>query len=39
MKIWLVEISDFLPGLDGDNRLYRCGMLAKALITSGHNVI
>lgn len=39
MKIWLVEISDFLPKIDGKNRLYRVGMLAEALVTSGHQVL
>lgn len=38
MKIWVVEISDFLPVIDGGNRLYRAGMLAYALVESGHNV-
>ena len=39
MKIWLIEISDFLPKIDGDNRLYRAGMLAKALVEAGHEVL
>lgn len=39
MKIWIVEISDFLPKIDGDNRLYRAGMLAKALVGAGHEVL
>jgi glycosyltransferase involved in cell wall biosynthesis len=39
MKVWLVEISDFLPKIDGDNRLYRAGMLAKALVEAGHEVL
>lgn len=39
MKIWLIEISDFLPRIDGDNRLYRAGMLAKALVEAGHEVL
>jgi len=39
MKIWLVEISDFLPTLDGNNRLYRAGMLAKALVEAEHEVL
>jgi len=39
MKIWLIEISDFLPRIDGDNRLYRAGMLAKALVEAGHDVL
>jgi len=39
MKIWIVEISDFLPKIDGDNRLYRAGMLAEALVESGHKVL
>jgi len=30
MKIWLIEISDFVPKIDGDNRLYRAGMRALA---------
>lgn len=39
MKVWVVEISDFLPVIDGDNRLYRAGMLAKALVDEGHEVL
>lgn len=39
MRIWLLEISDFLPKIDGDNRLYRAGMLAKALVEAGHEVL
>ena len=39
MKIWIVEISDFLPEIDGKNRLYRAGMLAKALVKEGHQVL
>jgi glycosyltransferase involved in cell wall biosynthesis len=39
MRIWLVEISDFLPVLDGNNRLFRCGMLAQAFVDSGHEVL
>ncbi len=39
MKFWIVEISDFLPGLDGGNRLYRAGMLAEALVKRGHKVL
>ena len=39
MKVWLVEISDFLPKIDENNRLYRAGMLAKALVEAGHDVL
>lgn len=39
MKVWVIEISDFLPILDGDNRLYRAGMLSKALVENGHQVL
>ena len=39
VRIWLVEISDFLPKIDGDNRLYRAGMLAKAMVKAGHEVL
>ena len=39
MKIWLNEISDFIPVVDGQNRLYRAGMLAKALANAGHQVL
>lgn len=39
MKIWLIEISDFLPKIDGDNRLYRAGILAKALVEAEHEVL
>lgn len=39
MKFWLVEISDFVPTLDGNNRLYRAGMLAKVLVEAGHEIV
>ena len=39
MKFWIIEISDFLPNLDGANRLYRAGMLAEALVKRGHKVL
>jgi glycosyltransferase involved in cell wall biosynthesis len=39
LKFWLVEISDFLPKVDGDSRPYRVGLLANALIESGHEVL
>jgi glycosyltransferase involved in cell wall biosynthesis len=39
MKIWLIEISDFVPQIDGNNRLYRVGMLAKALVANNHQVL
>ena len=38
MKVWILEISDFLPEIDGINRPYRAGMLANALIKEGHHV-
>lgn len=39
MKVWIIEISDFLPGVDEENRLYRAGMLAEALVKAGHQVL
>ena len=39
MKIWIVEISDFVPIIDKNQRLYRAGMLAKALVEKGHHVL
>lgn len=39
MRIWLVEISDFLPKIDKNNRLYRAGMLARALVDASHHVL
>jgi len=39
VKIWLIEISDFLPDIDGDTRLYRAGMISKALVEQGNNVL
>jgi len=39
VRIWLVEISDFLPKIDDNNRLYRAGMLAKALVEAEHEVL
>ena len=38
MNVWLFEISDFVPGVDSNQRPFRCGMLAKALVQRGHNV-
>jgi len=39
MKIWLIEISDFLTEVDGNNRMYRVGMLCNALVASHHQVV
>lgn len=39
MKVWLFEISDFLPGIDGANRMYRAGYLFEALMRLGHDVL
>lgn len=38
MKIWIVTIFEPLPFGDIRTRPQRCGMLARALIDSGHNV-
>ncbi len=38
MRVWLLKIGE-LPPLDGSNeRLYRTGMLARALVDRGHDV-
>lgn len=38
MRIWLVKFDEPLP-VDRSPRLYRMGMLAEALVQSGHEVI
>lgn len=38
VNIWLVEISDFVPGIDEGGRAFRCGMLASELARRGHQV-
>lgn len=39
LHVWLVEINDSLPGIDGGQRPYRAGMLAEALLAHGHEVL
>lgn len=39
MRIWIIEIGESLPGIDGNERDWRCGMLSKALVAQGHEVI
>jgi glycosyltransferase involved in cell wall biosynthesis len=38
VKVWIVEIGESIPGIDGNAREWRCGMLSSALIASGHQV-
>jgi len=37
MNVWLVKMEELLP-MDKDYRAYRMGMLAEALVNSGHKV-
>ncbi|MGC8834262.1 MAG: glycosyltransferase family 4 protein [Armatimonadota bacterium] len=39
MLIWLVGVGEPLPIDPDGKRLYRCGMLAEALVTRGHSVV
>ena len=39
MQVWIVEATEPLPVLDGAFRDLRCGMLSKALVAQGHEVI
>lgn len=39
MNIWIVEASEPLPLTDGTFRDFRCGLLAKALVREGHQVV
>ena len=39
MQIWIVEIAEPLPAIDGTVRDLRCGMLAKMLSAKGHDVL
>lgn len=38
MNIWLVEISDFVPWIETEQRPFRCGMLAQCLAQRGHTI-
>ena len=38
MRVWLVMVAEPLPGVDGDCREWRCGMLARTLVARGHDV-
>ena len=39
MRVWIVETGEQIAGVDGDVRNWHCGMLAKALADSGHEVV
>ena len=39
MKVWIVEIAEPLPVVDGSFRDLRCGILSKALLSRGHQVL
>lgn len=39
MNVWIVEIGEPLPEIDGNTRDWRCGMLSKALVARGHEVL
>ncbi|MBN1992357.1 MAG: glycosyltransferase family 4 protein [Anaerolineae bacterium] len=39
MRVWIIEIGEPLPDIDGNFRYFRCGLLSKALVTDGHQVI
>ena len=38
MKIWLLRASEFMPIVDGNDRLLRMGLLAEKLTNKGHDV-
>lgn len=37
MRVWLVQLGEPIPS-DSGWRLYRCGLLAEALVAAGHHV-
>ncbi len=39
MKVWIIEIGEPLPVIDGNFREFRCGLLSKALVAHGHEVV
>jgi glycosyltransferase involved in cell wall biosynthesis len=38
MRVWVVEVGEPLPEIDGSFRDFRCGLLCKALAARGHDV-
>lgn len=39
MRIWIAEVAEPLPLIDGNFRDLRCGILAKMLVNAGHEVL
>ena len=39
MKVWIVQDGEPIPGIDANTRDWRAVMLAKALVTQGHEVL
>ncbi len=39
MNCWIVNVGEPVSELDGKVRIFRCGMLAQALVDQGHNVV
>jgi glycosyltransferase involved in cell wall biosynthesis len=39
MRVWIIEVGEPLPLIDGNYRDWRCGMLSKALAARGHEVL
>jgi len=39
MKIWLMQLAEFLPTDQGGERLLRMGILAQVLVNRGHEVL
>jgi glycosyltransferase involved in cell wall biosynthesis len=39
MRIWLLTVGEPLPGLEDDQRILRTGMLARALVDAGQEVV
>jgi glycosyltransferase involved in cell wall biosynthesis len=38
MRVWLITVGEPLPGLSGNSRLWRTGLLAQQLVARGHTV-
>lgn len=39
MHLWIIQMGDMIPGLDGDIRPNRCSMLAETAVAAGHEVV
>lgn len=38
MEVWIIEIGEPIPEVDGNFRYFRAGLLANALVSKGHQV-